>query len=185
MKTRPALRALATVTAAVTAVLVLAPASQAERARLDDGADAPASSTDIREVRVRHSDHWVRTVVNFPNLRKQGDASLSIFFDTDGSDRGPEYGVGLPLFSGADYMLTRQEGWKGGGDDFVNCSYGARFDWADDRVVFRARRGCFDRPDRVRVGMLMVDWSDENDLVRDWLIGRRDWTRWLDSGKAA
>lgn len=183
MNFRPALKALAAVTAAAL-VLTLAPAAQAERMKVDDGADATASTTDIRQVRVKHGSHWVRTVVNFPNLRKKGNSSLSIFFDTDKGSNGPEYAIGLPLFSGADYMLTETDGWKPT-DDFVDCSYGAKFDWADDRVVLRTRRGCFGRPDRIRVAMRMVDWSDDDHVVRDWLNGRRDWTRWLGSGAAA
>lgn len=181
MTHRTAMKALAAAAAAAT-VLTLAPAAHAERVTRDDGADATGSTTDIREVRVKHGNRWVRTEINFPNLRKKGNASLTIFFDTDKGSKGPEYGVGLPLFSGADYMLAETNGWKPT-DEFVNCRYTAKFDWAGDKVVFRARRGCFDRPAELRVGMKMVDRAG-GDVVRDWLNGRRGATRWLASGAA-
>ena len=171
---------IATAAATLTATLVAAPA-QAEGVRLDDGADAP-SLTDIRAVRAQHSDDRVRVKVNFPDLRKQASASMSIFVDTDETANGPEYVLGTPLFSGSDYALWRMENWRLTGSEPVDCRYGMTFRWRRDFVVFSARRGCFQRPDQVRIGLRMRDDADASHPVIDWLKGRRQFTRWLDAG---
>jgi hypothetical protein len=172
---------VATAAAALTATLVAAPA-QAEGVRLDDGADATPSLTDIRFVRARHSDDRVRVKVNFPDLRKQSSAGMSIFVDTDETANGPEYVLGTPLFSGSDYALWRMANWRLTGSEPVDCRYGMTFRWRRDFVVFSARRGCFQRPDVVRIGLRMRDDADGSHPVTDWLKGRRQFTRWLDAG---
>jgi hypothetical protein len=171
---------VATAAATLTATLVAAPA-QAEGVRLDDGADATASLTDIRVVRARHSDDRVRVRVNFPDLRKRSSAGISFFVDKNASKKGPEFVLGAPLFSGSDYALFRMTDWKVVGEP-VRCDYGMTYRWRRDFVVFSARRGCFGRPDAVRIGLRMRDEADEQHPVTDWLKGRRQFTRWLDAG---
>lgn len=171
---------VATAAATLTATLVAAPA-QAEQVRLDDGADATASLTDIRVVRARHTDDRVRVKVGFPDLRKRADAVLNVYVDTDEAENGPEYVLGTPLFSGGDYALWRMEDWKYVGNMPVDCRYGMTFRWRRDFVVFSARRGCFQRPEQVRIGLRMRDAADDSHRVTDWLKGRRQFTRWLDA----
>jgi len=182
MNVRRTVRALAA-TATLTAVVALAPTAQAETVRVDDGADAMASTTDIRTVRITHGTHRLRVQVNFPNLKRKAQAVLAIYVDTNGSRRGPEYALFTPLFSGGDYALLKMDGWNSG--EPVECRYNAEFDWAGDQVRFRAARGCFDKPDELRVGMRMRDEADPSHPVTDWLLGRREFTRWLTSGDAA
>ena len=167
--------------AALTTTLVAAPA-HAQGVRVDDGADATASLTDIRIVRVRHTDDRLTVKVNFPNLRKKASASMNIYVDTDSGGRGPEYVLGTPLFSGSDYALWRMEDWKFTGNEPVDCRYGMTYMWRRDFVVFSARRGCFDRPNELRIGLRMHDTGDASHPVTDWLRGRRLFTRWLDAG---
>lgn len=180
MNTRRTLRPLAA-TVALAAVVTLAPAASAETTRIDDGADATASTTDIRVVRVNHADARVRVRVGFPDLREDGQAGLLTYFDTDPSEGGPEYAIGAPLFSGGDYVLVKTDRWRTDGRR-VSCRYNLQLDYAADRLTFTARRGCFDAPAELRVAMRMVDGEAASPPVRDWLIGRRDFTDWVAAG---
>lgn len=177
---RRTLRPLA-VLVALAVVVALAPAASAERIRVDDGADATDSTTDIRVVRVNHADARVRVRVGFPDLREDGQAGLLTYLDTDASERGPEYAIGAPLFSGGDYALVRTDGWKSDGRR-VSCRYDLQLDYAADRLTFTARRGCFDDPAELRVAMRMVDGEAGSPPVRDWLLGRREFTDWVAAG---
>ena len=181
--TRRSVRILAAVTAAA-ATLATVPA-QAATIVVDDGADASASLTDIRRVRVEHTNSSVSVRVTFPDLRKRAQAGLTVYFDSDPDARGPERSVGLPLFSGSDFVMWRMRDWEFVGDRPVNCRYGADFRWRRDVVVLTARRGCFGHPDAVRVGMRMKDVADSSHPVVDWLLGRRDFTEWVVSGEPA
>lgn len=176
-------RTLVGMTAAVAAVLTLAAPAQAESVMIRDGADATASTTDIRKVRIHHGTKRLEVEVNFTNLKKQAQAGLAIYVDTNGSRRGPEYALFTPLFSGGDYALLKMDGWNSG--DLVECRYNAEFDWAEDQVRFTAARGCFDKPQELRVGMRMRDEADGSHPVTDWLIGRRKFTGPLSPGDAA
>lgn len=180
MIARPALRTLAA-TAALAAVVTLAPAAHAEKIRVVDGADATASTTDIRTVRVNHGEKRLRVAVRFTDLRSDGLAGLMTYLDTDDSHRGPEFGIGAPLFSGGDYTLIRMEKWRGYGEP-VDCRYNLQLDYETDRLVFTARRGCFEKAEQLRIAMRMVDHEGDGTPVRDWLSGRREFTDWLTAG---
>jgi hypothetical protein len=186
MTTRTARRSLRVLAAGTAAAAALATVpAQAASTVVDDGADASASLTDIRRVRVDHSDRTVEVRVGFPNLRKRARAGLTVYFDSDPDARGPERAVGLPLFSGSDYVMWRMRDWEYVGDRPVGCRYGADYRWRRDVLVLTARRGCFDRADEVRVGMRMRDVADGSHPVTDWLLGRRDFTEWVASGEPA
>lgn len=180
MTTRTSLRALVAA-AVVAAGLATTTPAYAETFAKDDGADATGSLTDIRQVRVGHGTKKVKVRTTFPNLKKKGAATLTVFIDTDVDRRGPEYGVTLPLFSGSDYVLLRMRNWKMVGGP-VDCSYRGTFDWADDFVRIRFNRACFEHADRVRVGLKMRDDADASHPIIDWLKGPRRWTRWLATG---
>lgn len=169
---------------ATAAALTMAPPAQAATTVVRDGGDAP-SLTDIQKVRVRHTDRQVQVRVTFPDLRRRAQAGLTMFFDSNPDARGPERGIGLPLFSGADFAMFRMRGWRFVGDEPVDCSYGADYRWRRDVLVLTARRGCFGRPDEIRVGMRMRDLADGSHPVNDWLIGRRRFTEWVPSGEPA
>ena len=182
--TRRSTRALAAALATA-ATLAFAPPASAATTVVHDGADATASLTDIRTVRVAHGDRRVEVKVTFPNLRKRAQAGLTMFFDSDPDARGPERGIGLPLFSGADFAMWRMRDWEFVGDNPVRCRYGADYRWRRDVLVLTARRGCFGRPDEIRVGMRMRDVADGSHPVTDWLLGRRHFTEWVASGSPA
>ncbi len=178
---RPGLVAAAA--AALMTTLVAAPA-QAQVTRVDDGADATASLTDLRVVRVQHTEDRVVVKVNFTDLRKKANAGLNIFIDKNAKKDGPEFVLSAPLFSGADYAMFRMTDWKLVGEP-VTCTYDMAYRWRRDVVLLDARRGCFNRPAQVRVGMRMRDLADGSHPVTDWLKGRREFTRWLSSGAPA
>jgi len=172
---------VAAAAAALTSTLVAAPAD-AQVTRVDDGADATASLTDIRVVRVQHSDKRLIARVNFPDLRKRSSASMIFYIDSNDARRGPEYALGTPLFSGGDYALWRMRNWRFVGGQPVDCRYGMTYKWRRDFVEFNARRGCFNKPAELRLGLKMRDDADASHPVTDWLKGRRKFTRWLASG---
>ena len=123
--------------------------------------------------------------MNVPDLRKEARAGLSIYIDKRADRRGPEFVIGVPLFSGADYALWRMKKWKYAGDMPVECDYDVRLRWKRDVMIFTADRGCFGDPDRMRVGMRMVDNHDSSHPVRDWMIDRREFSPWLGAGAEA
>ena len=170
---------------AVAVVLTPLAAAHAEQVVVNDGADATGSLNDIRKVRVDHRDAELSVRVNVPDLRKQASAGLTIYIDKRADRRGPEFVIGVPLFSGADYALWRMKKWKYAGDTPLSCDYDVRLRWKRDVMIFTADRGCFGDPDRLRVGMRMVDTQDSSHPIRDWMIGRREFTRWLGAGEVA
>lgn len=176
-------RGTALALAACTAVLTTT-AAYAEEVVVNDGADATPSLTDIRKVRVDHGDEQLQVRVNFPDLRKKAEAGLSIFIDKNAQRRGPEFGLGAPLFSGGDYALLRMKRWQFVGGARVECDYDLRLKWKKDVLVFTAERGCFGDAEELRVGMKMVDTADGSHPVTDWMKGRREFTRWLGAGEA-
>jgi hypothetical protein len=171
---------IAAATAALTATLLAAPA-HAEVTRVDDGADASGSLTDIRVVRAQHTDDRVIVKVNFSDLRKQANAGLNVFIDKNAAKEGPEFVLSAPLFSGSDYALFRMTDWQLVGEPLA-CSYDMTYRWRRDFVVFDAGRGCFNHPAQVRIGLRMRDLADGSHPITDWLKGRREFTRWLSSG---
>ncbi len=183
--TRTRTRAGLAVAAAATAVLTTVAPATAATTFVDDGADASASLNDILKVWVDHSDRTVEVKVKFADLRKQAQAGLSVYVDSDPDARGPERAVGLPLFEGSDYVMWRMKDWKYVGQQPVSCRYGADYRWRRDVVVFSARRGCFGRPDEVRVAMRMKDTADGSHPITDWMIGRRQFTDRVASGAPA
>ncbi|WP_210503814.1 hypothetical protein [Nocardioides xinjiangensis] len=164
-------------------VLAAAPA-HAEFYSIDDPADARASLTDIHAVEANHGKENVLVKVRFAELMRSSAAGVSVFFDTDRGDRGPEYVLSSGLGDGTDYVLTEADGWRGS-DDRVGCDYSARPKWGQE--VFRAviSRRCFDRVPSVRVSVKMVDQADGSHPVLDWAPRRHRWSLPIASGLGA
>lgn len=177
-RTRTAVALAAAATAVLTSV---APAS-AETYRTDDGADATASLTDMRQVRITHGTDNVTVRIAYPNLKKQGQATQAIYLDKNPDRRGPEYALVTPLFSGSDYALVKMRKWKVVGDGPIACDYSVDLRWRRDVVVVEIDRDCLGSPDELRVGLRMRDVYDASHPITDWLGDRRDFTDWLVSG---
>ncbi len=105
-------RGVALALATACAMVLTTTTAYAEEVVVNDGADATASLTDIRKVRVDHGDDQLTVRVNFPDLRKRSSAGLNVFIDKDTARRGPEFALGTPLFSGSDYALLRMRRWQ-------------------------------------------------------------------------
>lgn len=180
MRTRIALTAGAALTLAA---LGAAPA-HAEFYTIDDPADASASLTDIYGLEASHGAENLLVKVRFNELMRSSAAGVSVYIDTDRSEKGPEYVLSSGLGDGTDYVLTAADGWRGS-DDRIDCDYSARPKWGND--VFRAvlSRDCFDRPASVRVSVKMVDQADGSHPVGDWAPQRKRWSLPIGSGLAA
>jgi hypothetical protein len=166
--------------AVLSAALSAAPA-HAEAAGFRDPADAVGSPTDVRRVRINHTDRALRLRVGFTDLRRTGASGLSVFVDTDRGRRGPERVLSAGLFDGTDYLMFRSRGWQVRGEP-LSCSYRVGLDYADDVARVRIARGCLTRADQVRVALRMTDDNGDDGTITDWLGERRELTRWLAAG---
>jgi hypothetical protein len=158
--------------------------AHAEFYSIDDPADAEESLTDIYGLEANHGSDRVLVKVRFNELVRSSAAGVSVFFDTDRGEKGPEYVLSSGLGDGTDYVLTEADGWRGS-DDRVRCDYAARPKWGQE--VFRAvvSRDCFDRTPSVRVSVKMVDQADGTTPVVDWAPRKRRWTLPVRSGLGA
>lgn len=183
MRTRNSLAIPALALAALATTAVAAPA-HAEYFSIDDPLDAKPSLTDITGMEANHGMDNVLVKVRFKELMRSSAAGVSVFFDTDRDEPGPEYVLSSGLGDGTDYVLTEADAWRGN-DDRVSCDYSARPRWG--REVFRAvvSRDCFDRVPSVRVSVKMVDAVDGSTPVRDWVPKRHRWTLPIESGLGA
>lgn len=150
---------------------VAAPA-HAERYSIDDPADASASLNDIHAFTYVHGKATVRFVIDVEDLRAASTAGATVFFDTRGGRKGPEFALGTGLGSGTDYALFRTTGWKATNDHRVNCDYSLKLRYKTDKVVGTIARDCFGNPKRLRASVKMVD-VDGDDAVTDWAPGTR------------
>ena len=171
----------ATVAAVAIGVTAATAPAHAERVTYEDPADAAASSTDIRTVRINHARAKVRVVVGFTELRRrapEGSAGLTIALDTDPEQRGAEYRLGTGLQAGTDYQLMRVRQGRVVGEP-LTCAHRVRLRFARDRLVFRAARACLGAPDRLRIGVRMHDRREGAAPVVDWLGEPRSLTDWV------
>lgn len=182
--TRRTRAAIALAAAATTVLAGVAPAS-AETINTDDGADATASLTDMRKVRITHGAERVTVRISYTDLRRRGSATQAIYLDKNPNRRGPEFALFTPLFSGSDYALVRMRKWKVSSDGPISCDYSVDLRWRRDVVVVEIDRGCLGDPDDVRVALRMRDLYDGSHPVTDWLGDRREFTDWLVSGSPA
>ncbi|KRF17329.1 hypothetical protein ASG90_08530 [Nocardioides sp. Soil797] len=178
-------RLVGTIAAAATAAAVLVPATsaQAETTRVNDGADATGSLTDIQVLRVRHGSDQVRVSASFTDLRKHSDGSAgaAVFIDTRSGRKGPEFVLLTGLEYATDYQLVKVRNWKPVGEP-LNCDHKVSLKYQQDVMKFRADRSCFANPAKVRVAMRMDDHSDGSHVITDWVSGRRKFTDWLARG---
>lgn len=179
--TRRTRTAVALAAAAAAVLTSVAPAS-AQTFRTNDGADATASLTDMRKVRITHGADDVTVRITYPNLKKQGQANQAVYLDKNPDRRGPEFALFTPLFSGSDYALLRMRKWKVSSDGPIACDYSVDLRWRRDVVLVEIDRECLGEPDELRVGLRMRDLYDASHPVTDWLLGRRELTDWVAVG---
>jgi len=174
--------AVALAAATTTVIALLAGPAAAERASYPDPADlGGASLNDIRRVTVDHSDAGLAVRVKVTDLRRhseEGPAGLTIRIDTRSAARGPEYRLTTGLYEGTDYQLVRMRHRHPVGEP-LSCDHSVHLGFASDVVRFQAAPECLGSPDRVRVGVKMVDLYDGSHPVTDWLGAAGSWTDWL------
>ena len=180
MRSRTALSVGAATALAAMAALAAAPA-QAESYGIDDPADASGSLSDVTSLTARHGSERIAVTVRFEELVRSSAAGISVFLDTDRSERGADYVLSSGLGDGTDYVLSEADGWRGTRAR-VDCSYKARPKWRRD--VFRAviDRDCLGDPDEVRVSVKVVDPTDGERRVVDWVPRQRRWSTSISSG---
>ncbi|WP_104107417.1 hypothetical protein [Nocardioides sp. 616] len=160
--------------AALLAVGMLTPA-HAATASFVDGDDRPMKA-DILEVRVAHNADRIRVRISFDDLVRSGlerSQGVSIFFDTDEGDAGPEYRLGGGLNSGTDYLLAAVEGWNDDGAPVESCDYLGRINWRRDTVTYLVDPPCFGDVPAVRVAVKAGESRRRGVERNDWLLGRR------------
>jgi hypothetical protein len=175
-------RAAAVLAAAATLPLTAGAVAHADSVAVSDPADATASPADIRKVRVNHAERtvYVRVkVADLPAALENGPGMI-LWFDTDRSEPGPEFRMGVPIFEGGDWAVVRTDGWRPVGEQ-LNCPSEVRYLPAQDALRVEVARRCLDRPRKVRVSAKMEDWFDPSHVVRDWAPGRRAFTPWVAS----
>ena len=146
------------------------PASAAT-ATFTDRADDAHRGIDIRTVRVVHEDRIVvRTTFDF--LNPHAARGLTVYFDTDRTNRGPEYAAVGGLNDSSDWQALRIGRWNDRTpQQLMRCDIDLRLRFgAAGRATFdiARTRSCFGRPDAIRVAV-RAGGPD----TQDWAPGRK------------
>jgi hypothetical protein len=175
--------ALTGVSTALGLTLAAAPA-QAERAGLDDPADASASLNDIYGVEASYGQKIGKVHVRVADLQPTtdgGPASVEIFIDTKPKRKGPEYRLATGLQEGTDFQVVEMKDWEPVGEP-IACSHRVELDFDDDVLRTRFGKDCIGYPKKIRVGVRMTDLYDASHPVTDWLGKPRFFSVFLASG---
>jgi hypothetical protein len=154
-------------------VLASAMPANANVRRFSDPNDTK-SGIDIHWVQVDNSSfrHRVIVTVGIDHFPKTKQDRLDVYFDTRGSNAGPEYHLAFLQ----DFGLFRVSGWSDHGT-YVKprCSYIASRD-GSNRYVVAMKRGCLSRPGKVRVavrtgisGRKAHDWAKAPEVFLPWV----------------
>lgn len=158
-------------------IFAIAPPAAADRAAFVDRTDDARRSIDIQRVRVNNARRIV-AAVSYRNLTRHRSGGLSVYFDTRGPDRGPEYAaVGGLDAAGSDWQAVRVENWHDGrGQPLRRCDIDFRIRYGRDSATFDIDRRCFDRPGRIRVAARadsnrgsQRDWAPKRHRFYDWV----------------
>ncbi len=168
---------------AVAGTLALGGTAFAQSASFRDARGDIRHGADIHGVKVTNEDS-VRVKVKHANLVRsyRSGSSLSVFLDTDRSESGPEYMLVGGTFSGTDYALVKADGWQVGRRvNAPDCAYRMDLDYEADTATVTVERDCIGKPGAVRVAVRTTGTVGD-DIVRDWLDGRRNFTSWIPRG---
>jgi hypothetical protein len=170
-------------TAALALALVAPAPAYAEVTSVDDAVGDLAHGTDIVRVTLKHAAR-VRVRVKHVNLRRhpKRGAGISVYVDVDRQRPGPEYVLGGGLQDGTDYLLGTADRWDFG--TAVQCRYRMTLDYSDELTRIWFRRGCFARPDAVRVAVEVGAEAPggTGETITDWMDHRRAFTPWVAQG---
>ena len=136
---------------AVVLSMTAGPASAAKRTFSDRAHDAHRG-VDIRRVTVVNNDSiLVRT--RFDRLQRRGSTGLTVYFDTNRRNHGPEYAATGGLFRGTDWQALRVSGWRDRSPkQLLRCDIDLRVRYGvGGAATYKLARGCLRRPDKIRV----------------------------------
>ncbi len=150
--------------------------AEADRAAFSDRADDARPTLDIERVRVNNGKRIVVTTT-FDNLRRSFAGGITVYFDTRGPDRGPEYrAAGGINAQGSDWQASRIENWRARRAQLLlRCDIDMRVSFRSDKATFDIARRCFSRPGRIRVAALSTgrqsqhDWAPRRHRFYDWV----------------
>ncbi len=166
---------------ALTAAVTSAPGDPVvvtdQKGDIDSGVDLLRTRLTYRDtirVRLVHDD-----LVPYPDH----GVGVSIGFDTDPDENGPEFQFVGGLFQETDYALVHSDGWKQGKRvPPKGCFYRLRLQYKADRSLLRVDPGCLGDPDQVRISVhASADLADGTQ--HDWLTKRRTFTPWAVQGE--
>ena len=143
--------AVAAVITAVAMTLTATLPASAARETFTDRRDDARRGVDIRTVTVVNEDRIVvRTT--FDSLSRDGSTGLSVYFDTDRRNHGPEYAAVGGLYPGTDWQALRVKGWNDRNPTLLlRCDIDLRVRYARATATYDLDRRCLRRPDDIRV----------------------------------
>jgi len=154
------------------------PGAVADTAAFPDQQNDAPPNTDIERVRVANKQRIIVNVL-FDNLRRNS-GGLSVYYDTRGTDPGPEYLATGGLFPGTDFQMSRIERWNDRTPELlIGCDLKLRVNYAKDKATFDVARGCVEsagEPQRVRVA---AKSTSQDNSERDWAPQRRRFYDWV------
>lgn len=169
-----------TVTALALAAATAGP-TYAATTVVDDGADTPGMSADIRKVKVNHKLDRLVVRSTYRDLRKVTDGEVSstaIFIDSKKKRKGPELALVSGLQDGTDYQLVRVKDWKLTGKE-VACGYSFKIRWAKNLTRLKLDRECFGKRASVRISQQTAEESRRTGRTVDWAPAKRAYSPWV------
>ncbi len=145
--------------------LTSGPAAAADRTFTDRANDAPRG-VDIRSVKVLNDGPRIIVRTKFDQLRRNGSTGLSVYFDTNRRNRGPEYAAVGGLFEGTDWTALRVDGWRDRSPRLLmRCDIDLRTRYGrQGTATYDIARRCFGSPGAIRVAATSgaqnaTDWA--------------------------
>ncbi len=137
-------------TAVAMTLTATVPASAARETFTDRHNDA-RRGVDIRTVTVVNEDRIiVRTT--FDSLSRRGSTGLSVYFDTNRRNHGPEYAAVGGLFPGTDWQALRVDGWNDRDPRLLlRCDIDLRVRYDRETATYDLARECLRDPGDIRV----------------------------------
>ncbi len=183
---RTTIAAAAALSAAALTLGLAGPAA-AEQYGVDDGLDTFHGS-DILSMSVKHGKENVSVLTRHHGLRpdpKTGSGG-TVYFDTDKSDKGPEFAFTGGFTSGTDYVLVETEGFgpKHWGDPVEHGDYIMRINYKKETVRIVVSRAALGEPSKVRVAMRASGNRTDGTSTGlvDWVGKPRSFSPWLAKG---
>ncbi len=160
-------------TALVTGSLVAAPTAAADTTNFTDSSTDAKPAYNIERVKMNNG-HRIFVKASMEKIRKDR-GGLSVYFDTRGPDRGPEFVVHAGLSDGSDWQGLSIENWNGDDTKMLKCSIRLAINYRQDTARYSIARKCFNRPSRIRVAARAstkpgnTDWAPKLHRFYDWV----------------